>query len=365
MDNFAIIRSVGGYTQEALFNRELSSILSSFRGLRAVSSSYITNLGEELVMVALEGTFPILFRGSTYNIPAELYFPKEFPEVPPIVFIRPTATMDLKRGHAYMDSEGLVLLDYINQWHSSRSSLIGLMNEMQRVFGETPPVFAKPSNNSSGSSTSSVRSPMSYSTATVVTGGSHATHEQPSLQRASSYTSSLSNKQQLTLAIQEKLSEFYAKMRDTMDTQFHSQKKLDLLEEQVNKQAKSVTSKLNQVVTVNDQMEERIEHLRIWIQHKQKERDEQHDTTTTDTENEQEVKNLLQPSDEAGILITDCVSTVHALEDTLYALDLLMQNDLLPLGDYLKLVRKLSKQLFLKQAHISKIQRIQRSHVHR
>ena len=98
--------------------------------------------------------------------------------------------------------------------------------------------------------------------------------------------------------------------------------------------------------------------------HKQKEREEQqqHDTTT---ENEQEVKNLLQPSDEAGILITDCVSTVHALEDTLYALDLLMQNDLLPLGDYLKLVRKLSKQLFLKQAHISKIQRIQRSHVHR
>ena len=121
--------------------------------------------------------------------------------------------MDLKRGHAYMDSEGLVLLDYINQWHSSRSSLIGLMNEMQRVFGETPPVFAKPSNNSSVSSTSSVRSPMSYSTATVVTGGSHVTHEQPSLQRASSYTSSLSNKQQLTLAIQEKLSEFYAKMR--------------------------------------------------------------------------------------------------------------------------------------------------------
>ena len=93
MDNFAIIRSVGGYAQEALFNRELSSILSSFRGLRAVSSSYITNLGEELVMVALEGTFPILFRGSTYNIPAELYFPKEFPEVPPIVFIRPTASL--------------------------------------------------------------------------------------------------------------------------------------------------------------------------------------------------------------------------------------------------------------------------------
>ena len=48
-------------------------------------------------------------------------------------------------------------------------------------------------------------------------------------------------------------------MIDTMDTQFHSQKKLDLLEEQVNKQAKAVTSKLNQVVTVNDQMEERIE----------------------------------------------------------------------------------------------------------
>lgn len=38
----------------------------------------------------------MFFKGSQYNIPVDIYLPLTYPQTPPLVYVRPTASMALK-----------------------------------------------------------------------------------------------------------------------------------------------------------------------------------------------------------------------------------------------------------------------------
>ena len=57
--------------------------------------------------------------GGQYNIPVAAWIPREFPSQPPVVFVVPTATMEV-RPNKHVDASGRVYHLYITQWASVR-----------------------------------------------------------------------------------------------------------------------------------------------------------------------------------------------------------------------------------------------------
>ncbi|KAI6658119.1 hypothetical protein LOD99_15832 [Oopsacas minuta] len=94
-------------------------------------------------MVCLEGTIPVNYKGARYNIPITIWLPKQFPKVPPIPRVTPTAAMSIKPSK-YVDNGGTVFLPYLHEWSRGSSDLCDLVQTMSVVFSEEPPVFSKP-----------------------------------------------------------------------------------------------------------------------------------------------------------------------------------------------------------------------------
>ena len=53
--------------------------------------------------------------GVTYNIPVCLWIIDTHPYNPPMVFVKPTSTMQIKPGK-HVDTNGRVYLPYLNEW---------------------------------------------------------------------------------------------------------------------------------------------------------------------------------------------------------------------------------------------------------
>lgn len=95
----------------------------------------------------LEGTVQITYMNANYNIPVEIVIPEGYPLVPPIAYVRPTPTMEVKPGHSYIDANGHVnSLPYVRQWNSTpeRCNLRELCTQMSTLFSAEPPLFSRP-----------------------------------------------------------------------------------------------------------------------------------------------------------------------------------------------------------------------------
>ncbi len=77
-----------------------------------------------------------LFLGANYNIPVCLWLMDTHPYNPPMVFVRPTATMQIKQGK-HVDANGKIYLPYLHEWkHVSKDlkslwSTAGMVPEME------------------------------------------------------------------------------------------------------------------------------------------------------------------------------------------------------------------------------------------
>ncbi|XP_078583869.1 uncharacterized protein LOC144866383 [Branchiostoma floridae x Branchiostoma japonicum] len=103
---------------------------------------HIFNDGSRKDLLTLEGTIPVNHRGSTYNIPVCMYLMETHPLNPPLCYVRPTATMEIRTGK-HVDSSGRIYLPYLHEWSHPKYDLIGLIEVMRVVFGEEPPVWEK------------------------------------------------------------------------------------------------------------------------------------------------------------------------------------------------------------------------------
>ena len=56
-----------------------------------------------------------VFSGSTYNIPLCLWLMDTHPYNPPMVFVKPTQTMQIKQGK-HVDANGKIYLPYLHEW---------------------------------------------------------------------------------------------------------------------------------------------------------------------------------------------------------------------------------------------------------
>ncbi|KAF4526664.1 hypothetical protein B566_EDAN015663 [Ephemera danica] len=99
--------------------------------------------GTKKQLVSLIGTIPVRYKGNVYNIPICIWLMDTHPYNAPICYVQPTADMQIKVSK-YVDHNGKIYLPYLHDWEPNSYNLLGVVQVMIMVFGEQPPVYAKP-----------------------------------------------------------------------------------------------------------------------------------------------------------------------------------------------------------------------------
>ncbi|CAL8085341.1 unnamed protein product [Calicophoron daubneyi] len=140
-DNF-LNDNLSKYKYASTVRDDVKSTLSAYKELRPKLEPFVFNDGSSRDLVCLEGTIPVIYQDATYNIPIAVFLYETHPHAAPMVYVRPTSTMQIK-ANDFVDKTGLVRLPYISEWKHPGSDLAGLLAVLQVVFGEKCPVFSK------------------------------------------------------------------------------------------------------------------------------------------------------------------------------------------------------------------------------
>eukprot|EP01134_Creolimax_fragrantissima_P003024 CFRG3024T1 len=131
-----------GYKNYRETNDDVNHLLGDYPSLQPRTEMYTTNDGRSRSLLNLFGTLPIEYRGCRYNIPIVVWILNVHPENVPVVYVMPTSSMLVKPG-PHVDNDGLVYHPYLSSWVRG-STLSGLMYYLREVFGQSPPVYARP-----------------------------------------------------------------------------------------------------------------------------------------------------------------------------------------------------------------------------
>jgi len=71
--------------------------------------------GRFVLLLLLDGTLPVPFRGQVYHIPVHVWIPRAYPAEAPIVYVTPTQNMVVCRGSC-VGPDGRVRLPYMDAW---------------------------------------------------------------------------------------------------------------------------------------------------------------------------------------------------------------------------------------------------------
>ncbi|XP_054159140.1 tumor susceptibility gene 101 protein-like isoform X2 [Oppia nitens] len=125
--------------------RDVMSAINMYKNLSPKGEKYVFPNGNQRDLVCLTGTIPVPYRGAVYNIPVSIWLTESHPYDAPICYVKPTKDMTIKVSK-HVDQSGRIYLPYLSDWKSNTSDLLGVIQVMICVFGETPPVYSKPKN---------------------------------------------------------------------------------------------------------------------------------------------------------------------------------------------------------------------------
>ncbi|CAH1250397.1 TSG101 [Branchiostoma lanceolatum] len=193
-------KALAKYKHKDVTQKEVMATLKHFEDLKPVVDTYVFNDGSQTELLCLCGTIPVKIKelrgqsasagasgANTYNIPVCIWLTEFHPEIPPLVYVRPTGNMVINESK-HVDMNGRVYMPYLHEWthalHRSSSAssippartnpsrsgnavqrsssasgvpaarsspsrtgndsdLIVLIQHMRRVFSEEPPVFMR------------------------------------------------------------------------------------------------------------------------------------------------------------------------------------------------------------------------------
>ncbi|CAE6516780.1 unnamed protein product [Rhizoctonia solani] len=138
---------LGPYPQKDQIYNDVDATLTAYPTLKPKNDVYTFNDGRAQLLLCVHGLIPITFRQATYNIPIAIWFPLEYPKLPPLVYVVPTSDM-LVKSSKNVDPSGECTFDYLDNWRrkSEGCNLRSLIEVMQDNFSREPPVYAKPKN---------------------------------------------------------------------------------------------------------------------------------------------------------------------------------------------------------------------------
>ncbi|RUS82713.1 hypothetical protein EGW08_009550 [Elysia chlorotica] len=131
------------YQNEARY--DIMKTLAQYKDLRPSLDPFVFNDGNSKKLVQLEGTIPVTYKGNLYNIPISLWIQDTHPYNPPMVFVKPTSTMQIKPSQ-HVDANGKVDIPVLREWRHPASDLLTVVQVLILMFGDECPVFSRASN---------------------------------------------------------------------------------------------------------------------------------------------------------------------------------------------------------------------------
>jgi len=122
---------------------DVVAAIRQYKNLRVKLDSYVFNDGNRQELACLDGTIPVMYKGTYYHIPVCIWLLDSHPYNSPMCYVKPTSDMQIKASR-HVDTNGRVYLPYLHNWQPDSSDLLGVIQVMIIVFGETPPVYSKP-----------------------------------------------------------------------------------------------------------------------------------------------------------------------------------------------------------------------------
>ncbi|XP_025096913.1 tumor susceptibility gene 101 protein-like isoform X2 [Pomacea canaliculata] len=141
-DKHLLKTSLPRYKYPELVWKDISTAQRQFTDLYPSEKTFVFNDGTKQNLVQFEGTIPVPYKGNVYNIPVQLWLLDSHPYDPPMVYVRPTSTMNIRAGR-YVDMNGKVDMPFLQQWKWPDSDLLGLIQILIVIFGEECPLFSK------------------------------------------------------------------------------------------------------------------------------------------------------------------------------------------------------------------------------
>ncbi|KAK3806454.1 MAG: UEV domain-containing protein [Benniella sp.] len=350
-----VLDKLGYHHRDRLYS-DVEDVLRLFQNfLVPKAETYTHDNGRMQLLLSLIGTIPIVYQSATYNIPVAFWLPLSYPTVAPIVFVTPTALMLVKAGK-YVDVSGRCYHPQLAFW-TSDSNLVDLIGTMQSVFSQEPPVYAKTSLPPSQSQSSPSPGGGYPSPSSSLKPAPPILTYSPRLAGPSSVSSSSQNRypdaasQQLNA--QQTL--LYTKLQAALH-KFNSatnKETIDIVT--VNKQLNDAESKtktelqslkdLNSKIQYNngtlaqsiEQLNANIEQIRTWP--------------------EAQVDEIVCGSSVVHNQLFELVAEEIAIEDTIYYLGKALRQDKIGLNEYMKHLRNLSREQFMKKALIKKVKK--------
>ncbi|ESO93311.1 hypothetical protein LOTGIDRAFT_119455, partial [Lottia gigantea] len=362
------------YKNPDVTKREITNVLNQYRDLRPKLEPFVFNNGEQRDLLNLEGTIPVTYRGNQYNIPICIWILDTHPQNPPMAYVKPTSSMQIRSGQ-YVDTNGKIDLPFLREWRHPHADLISLVQILTMTFGDECPVFSRvpprggppPYSTNSGVGaaqppypptgavgSSSGNSPYPPYTPTSTSGYPGSSYPNPpyppSGYPGQNYggTGTVTEahiKASLKSAVEDKLK------RRLRETFAQAQAEMDVLKRtQTDLQSGKV--KLEKMLTDLEEEKTDCEKNLFLLREKSSEVQE----ALRKIENEDELN-----MDEAVVTTTplyrqllNSFSEEQAIEDTIYYLGEALRKDVIDLEVFLKKIRELSRKQFMLRALIQK-----------
>ncbi|CAK9798163.1 Tumor susceptibility gene 101 protein [Anthophora quadrimaculata] len=152
LDSGKIRQYLSKYQNAEITKKHIIKVLNLYKGLQYKVEPFVFNDGSRKELFNLQGTIPVPFKGTYYNIPICIWLMDTHPNNAPMCYVKPTSDMDIKAS-MFVDHNGKIYLPYLHDWLPHSSDLLSLIQIMIVTFGEQPPVYARPRQGVQASST--------------------------------------------------------------------------------------------------------------------------------------------------------------------------------------------------------------------
>ncbi|RVE61393.1 hypothetical protein OJAV_G00170150 [Oryzias javanicus] len=122
---------------------DLQEARSRFPDLCLYADYYCFPNKDTKKLVFLAGTLPVLYEGSTYNIPVCVWLHVTHPASRPRCYVCPSASMVINPSCPCIDASGNISLDGLTKWTRGVSRLSELLAEMVQVFQRDTPLYTR------------------------------------------------------------------------------------------------------------------------------------------------------------------------------------------------------------------------------
>ena len=385
----------GVYRDPQRIHRDVDTLFQSPLGkhLRPTTESLAANDGSVTPSVLkLQGTLPMTYRNVTYNIPVDLYLPSQYPQLPPIVYVRPVSNMAIKANHRHVGMDGRVYMPYLHEWGAPTHDLRELAVWMSSLFGSEPPCYAKPAGaptvTATATATASSHRPPAYAQATQPSTNNSKEEERRRQQQIENEIAEANlaakiareeamkeeklkaeqsrlqkvNEEKLssirvmaTSKVEYELQTVFRDAKDDLRVTLKNQKLLDYGKDEITQLLKEGEERKEELSALNDEMKDAVKKLEQWLEAAEKQQKGESDSNNDSSLQLSKADQMALPADTHSAQMLQLSAENAAIDDCLYFLHESLSQKNISLKVFLDEVRKLSKRQFAVKAHLIKI----------